>query len=48
MLLAPLLLKEPVLRRDILFMVPIALGLALFFVGDEQPVATARIRWPAT
>ena len=41
LLLAPLLLKEPVSRRDILFMVPVALGLALFFVGDEQPVATA-------
>ena len=41
LLLAPLLLKEPVSRRDLLFMVPVALGLALFFVGDEQPVATA-------
>jgi drug/metabolite transporter, DME family len=41
LLLAPLLLQEPVSRRDILFMVPIGLGLALFFVGDEQPVATA-------
>lgn len=41
LLLAPLLLREPVTRRDIFFMMPVALGLALFFVGDEPPVATA-------
>ena len=41
LLLAPLLLREPVSRRDVLFMVPVALGLTLFFVGVEPPVATA-------
>ena len=41
LLLAPLLLREPVTRRDVFFMVPVALGLALFFVSGEPPVATA-------
>jgi DME family drug/metabolite transporter len=41
LLLGPLLLGEPVSRRDAGFMVPIALGLALFFLGEERPVATA-------
>src|SRR5262249_11542954 len=32
-LIGPLLLKEPVRRRDAVFMVAVASGLALFFVG---------------
>jgi DME family drug/metabolite transporter len=39
--LAPWLLKEPVRRQDLGFMLAVGLGLALFFVGVEQPVATA-------
>ncbi len=41
LLLGPLLLKEGVARRDILFMIPVAFGLALFFLGEERPIATA-------
>lgn len=41
LLLAPILLKEPVSRRDIFFMVPIGVGLSLFFLGDQSAVATA-------
>ncbi len=41
LLLGPLLLKEPVGRRDLLFMVAMGLGLALFFVEIEAPRATA-------
>ena len=41
LLLGPLLLREKVDRRDLLFMVPIAAGLLMFFVGEERPVATA-------
>lgn len=37
----PLLLKESVRRRDVAFMLPVVLGLTLFFVGAEQPVHTA-------
>lgn len=37
----PLLLKEPVRRRDLVFMAPVVLGLLLFFVGSEVPVDTA-------
>ncbi|MDQ3207072.1 MAG: EamA family transporter, partial [Gemmatimonadota bacterium] len=41
LLLAPWLLKEPVRRRDVGFMLVVALGLMLFFVGVEPPAATA-------
>ncbi|HEU0013049.1 MAG TPA: DMT family transporter [Longimicrobium sp.] len=41
LLFAPLLLKEKVRRHDLLFLAPVALGLVLFFVGAEAPVATA-------
>lgn len=41
LILAPWLLKEPVRRQDIGFMLAVGLGLALFFVGVEQPVVTA-------
>ena len=41
LLLAPWLLKEPVRRRDVGFMLVVAFGLMLFFVGVEQPAATA-------
>jgi DME family drug/metabolite transporter len=39
--LAPWLLKEPVRREDLGFMLAVGAGLALFFVGVEQPAATA-------
>lgn len=39
--LAPWLLKEPVRRQDLGFMLVVGLGLALFFVGVEQPAASA-------
>jgi drug/metabolite transporter (DMT)-like permease len=41
LILAPWLLKEPVRQRDIGFMLAVGVGLALFFVGVEQPVVTA-------
>ena len=41
LVLAPWLLKEPVRRQDIGFMLAVGLGLMLFFVGVEQPVVTA-------
>ena len=41
LILAPLLLKEPVRRQDIGFMLAVAFGLMLFFVGVDQPAATA-------
>jgi drug/metabolite transporter, DME family len=41
LLLAPWLLREPIRRRDVLYMGAVAVGLALFFVGTEPPVATA-------
>jgi len=41
LILAPWLLKERVRRRDIWFMLVVALGLVLFFVGVDQPVASA-------
>ncbi len=39
--LSPLLLREPVSARDVLFMVPVAAGLSLFFLGNQRAVATA-------
>ena len=41
MILAPWLLKEPVRRQDIGFMIAVGLGLMLFFVGVERPAVTA-------
>jgi drug/metabolite transporter, DME family len=41
LVLSPWLLKEPIRRQDIGFMAAVALGLALFFVSAEPPVATA-------
>ena len=41
LVLAPWLLKEPVRRQDIGFMLTVALGLMLFFVGVESPIGTA-------
>src|SRR5919112_6898466 len=41
LILAPWLLKERVRRQDIGFMLVVALGLMLFFVGVEPPAATA-------
>jgi len=39
--LSPWLLKEPIKRQDVGFMVAVGLGLALFFVGVDRPVVTA-------
>ncbi len=41
LLLSPLLLREPIRRRDVLFMMVVGSGLLLFFVGAERPLATA-------
>jgi DME family drug/metabolite transporter len=41
LVLAPWLLKEPVRRKDIGFMLAVGFGLMLFFVGVETPAATA-------
>jgi drug/metabolite transporter, DME family len=41
LILAPWLLKERVRRQDIGFMLVVALGLVLFFVGVDQPLASA-------
>jgi DME family drug/metabolite transporter len=40
-LLGPLLLKEPIRRGDVLLILVLGLGIALFFIGAEQPLATA-------
>jgi DME family drug/metabolite transporter len=39
--LAPWLLKERIRRQDLSFMLAVGIGLAFFFVGVEQPAATA-------
>jgi drug/metabolite transporter, DME family len=41
LILAPWLLKERIRKQDLGFMVAVGCGLALFFVGVEQPAATA-------
>jgi drug/metabolite transporter, DME family len=41
LILAPWLLKERVRRQDIGFMLVVALGLTLFFVGVDEPLASA-------
>jgi drug/metabolite transporter, DME family len=41
LILAPWLLKEPVRRRDLGFMLALGVGLALFFIGVDQPVVSA-------
>lgn len=41
LLLGPWLLREPIRRSDLLFMAVVGLGLTLFFIGDETPLATA-------
>ena len=41
LVLAPWLLKEPTRRQDLGFMLAVGVGLILFFVGTEQPAATA-------
>jgi len=40
-LLGPWLLKEPLRRRDVVFMAVLVVGLGLFFVGTEPPRVTA-------
>jgi drug/metabolite transporter (DMT)-like permease len=39
--LGPWLLKEPIRRQDLGFMLAVGVGLALFFVGVERPAVTA-------
>ena len=39
--LGPLLLKEPVRRQDLWFLLAVGAGLGLFFLGVEQPHVTA-------
>jgi DME family drug/metabolite transporter len=46
LLFGPLLLREQVRRRDLAFMAPVAVGLAMFFVGAEDP-ATGTAANPA-
>ncbi len=41
LMLGPWLLKERVRQRDVVFMMVLAAGLALFFTGGDQPSATA-------
>jgi DME family drug/metabolite transporter len=41
LVLAPWLLKEPIRRQDLGFMLVVGMGLLLFFVGTERPAATA-------
>ena len=41
LLLSPWLLKEPIRRADVLYMLAVAAGLSLFFVRTETAVATA-------
>lgn len=40
-LLGPLVLREPLRRRDLLFLVTLALGLSFFFVEIEAPTTTS-------
>ena len=40
-ILAPWLLREPTRRQDLALMAAVGLGLALFFVGVDQPVESA-------
>jgi DME family drug/metabolite transporter len=39
--LGPWLLKEPIRKQDVSFMLAVGCGLAMFFVGVEQPAASA-------
>ncbi len=41
LLVAPVLLKEPVKRADVVFMIALALGLGAFFMGQEPATGTA-------
>jgi drug/metabolite transporter (DMT)-like permease len=41
LVLGPWLLHEPVRRKDVGFMAVVAAGLVLFFIGADQPVASA-------
>src|SRR6185295_11695527 len=41
LVLGPWLLREPIRRRDLAFLVTMAAGLAVFFLGIDRPQATA-------
>jgi drug/metabolite transporter, DME family len=43
--IGPLVLKEPIRRREVVFMLAMGLGLALFFVGAETGTRTAPDPW---
>jgi len=42
LVLGPWLLKEPIRRQDLAFMVAVGLGLALFFLGVDAPPIGAK------
>src|SRR6476659_3535609 len=41
LILSPWLLKEPIRRQDLSYMAAVAVGLTLFFVSTDAPMATA-------
>lgn len=41
LLLSPLLLNEPIARRDLVFMLVIGIGMSLFFIGRQETFVTA-------
>jgi len=41
LLLSPVLLNEPIRRRDLVFMLVIGIGMSLFFVGHQETFVTA-------
>jgi drug/metabolite transporter, DME family len=45
LLLSPWLLREPIRRQDLWFMGTVGLGLGIFFVGANAPMATAPDPW---
>jgi drug/metabolite transporter (DMT)-like permease len=41
LLLGPLVLREPIRRGDLLYMMAVAAGMTVFFIGSEAPMLTA-------
>jgi drug/metabolite transporter, DME family len=41
LLLSPVLLNEPIARRDLVFMLVIGIGMSLFFIGRQETFVTA-------
>ena len=48
LLLSPVLLNEPIRRRDLGFMLVIGIGMSLFFVGRQETSSPPPIRCAAT